>query len=48
MEQIDQHKKLYYEELDLLYEQPENWDENDNLKPEIMEAFLGKFSENIL
>ncbi|CAG8806311.1 2283_t:CDS:2, partial [Dentiscutata erythropus] len=48
MEQIDQHKKLYNEELILLYEQPENLDENENLRSEKMKAFLKKFSNNIL
>ncbi|CAG8697425.1 10085_t:CDS:2, partial [Racocetra fulgida] len=48
MEQIDQYKKLYNEELDILYEQPENLDENENLRSEIMEVFLEKFSNNIL
>ncbi|CAG8808005.1 6429_t:CDS:2, partial [Dentiscutata erythropus] len=46
--QIDMHKKLYNEELNLLYEQPENLDENENLRPEKMEVFLEKFSNNIL
>ncbi|KAF0492991.1 e3 ubiquitin-protein ligase [Gigaspora margarita] len=48
MEQIKLHKKLYNEELDLLYENPEHLDKNENLRPEILEEFLIKFSTNIL
>ncbi|CAG8827014.1 9271_t:CDS:2, partial [Gigaspora margarita] len=46
--QIELHKKLYNEELDLLYENPEHLDKNENLRPEILEEFLDKFSTNIL
>ncbi|CAG8532603.1 7300_t:CDS:10, partial [Acaulospora morrowiae] len=47
MEQIDQYKKLYFEELDLIYENPENLGEDGNLRPEVKDEFLEKFSEGI-
>ncbi|CAG8468220.1 46_t:CDS:10, partial [Acaulospora colombiana] len=47
MEQIDQYKKLYHEELDLMYEKPENLDDDENLSPEILTQFHGRFVETI-
>ncbi|CAG8507631.1 2484_t:CDS:2, partial [Racocetra fulgida] len=47
MEQIDQYKRLYYEQLDNLYEQPENLDTGDNLHPEVLNRFVKEFSMKI-
>ncbi|CAG8452161.1 3664_t:CDS:10, partial [Acaulospora colombiana] len=47
MKQIDQYKKLYYEELDLMYENPENLDKDANLIPGILIQFLDRFADTI-
>ncbi|KAF0511752.1 e3 ubiquitin-protein ligase [Gigaspora margarita] len=44
MKQIDQYKSLYQKKLENWYEQPENWDVDDNLHPEVID----EFSEKIL
>ncbi|CAG8632902.1 13269_t:CDS:10, partial [Gigaspora margarita] len=42
MKQIDQYKSLYQKELENWYEQPENWDVDDNLHPEVIDEFSAK------